>query len=91
MFVERARAVNPDFSPADDIEAVTEICQQLDGIALGIELAAARMVSMGPGEVLERLTDRFRFRTTRVKRGAGRANWKWTRGGARPREAIIPP
>ena len=47
--------------------AVTEICRRLDGIALAIELAAARMVSMSPSEVLDRLTDRFR-----LLRGAGR-------------------
>ena len=50
-----------------DAAAVTEICRRLDGIALAIELAAARMVSMSPAEVLERLTDRFR-----LLRGAGR-------------------
>ena len=40
---------------------MTEICRRLDGIALAIELAAARMVSMSPGEVLDRLADRFRL------------------------------
>ena len=48
LFVERAQAVKPDFGPgaAADGEAVAEICRRLDGIALAIELAAARMVSM---------------------------------------------
>ena len=40
---------------------MTEICRRLDGIALAIELAAARMVSMTPTEVLARLNDRFRL------------------------------
>ncbi len=44
-----------------DSAAVTEICQRLDGIALAIELAAARMVSMNPAEVRDRLGDRFRL------------------------------
>jgi hypothetical protein len=38
-----------------------EICQRLDGIPLAIELAAARMVSMSPTEVRDRLDDRFRL------------------------------
>jgi predicted ATPase len=63
LFVERAQAVVTafDIHDEDDATAVTEICRQLDGIALAIELAAARMVSMTPTEVLGRLTDRFRL------------------------------
>ncbi len=61
LFVERARAVNPGFMPARESDAVTEICQRLDGIALAIELAAARMVSMTAAEVRDRLGDRFRL------------------------------
>ena len=45
----------------DEPAAVTEICQRLDGIALAIELAAARMVSMSAQEVLDHLDDRFRL------------------------------
>ena len=37
------------------------ICRRLDGIALAIELAAARMVSMSPQDVADRLADRFRL------------------------------
>ena len=44
-----------------DAEAVAVICRRLDGIALAIELAAARMVSMTPIDVRERLDDRFRL------------------------------
>ena len=63
LFVERARAVRPDFALGDDdeVDAVTEICRRLDGIALAIELAAARMVAMSPQEVRDRLDDRFRL------------------------------
>jgi hypothetical protein len=63
LFVDRARAVNPGFSLDDGpgAEAVAVICQRLDGIPLAIELAAARMVSMTPVEVVARLSDRFRL------------------------------
>ena len=55
--------MHPRFSldAPDEAAAVTEICQRLDGIALAIELAAARMVSMSAQEVLDHLDDRFRL------------------------------
>ncbi len=63
LFVDRARAVNPGFGVLQDAEAeaVTEICRRLDGNALAIELAAARMMSMSPQDVRDRLDDRFRL------------------------------
>jgi predicted ATPase len=61
LFVERARAVQPGFTLGEDVETVVDICKRLDGIALAIELAAARMVSMNPRELLDRLADRFRL------------------------------
>jgi predicted ATPase/class 3 adenylate cyclase len=63
LFVDRATSVAPD-SSLDDSEtasAVLEICRRLDGIALAIELAASRMVSMTVTEVRDRLDDRFRL------------------------------
>jgi predicted ATPase/class 3 adenylate cyclase len=63
LFVQRAQAVRPSFSldDLDEVAAVTTICQDLDGIALAIELAAARMVSMSAQEVRDHLGDRFRL------------------------------
>jgi predicted ATPase len=63
LFVERARAVVPGFGlgEPDHAAAIIEICRRLDGMALAIELAAARMVSMNPAEVRDRLGDRFRL------------------------------
>jgi predicted ATPase len=63
LFVERAQAANAGFGwdGHSDAMAVVEICRRLDGIALAIELAAARMVSMSPSDVSDRLTDRFRL------------------------------
>ncbi len=63
LFVERARAVRPDFGVRDPetATAVTEICETLDGLPLGIELAAARMAAMSAIEVRDRLADRFRL------------------------------
>ncbi len=63
LFVERARAVAPEISRAkvDQARAVVEICRRLDGIPLGIELAASRMQSMTVTEIRDRLNDRFRL------------------------------
>lgn len=58
LFVQRARAATPDFrlDPAA-ADAVATICSRLDGLPLGIELAAARMRVMSPAEVAARLED----------------------------------
>jgi predicted ATPase/DNA-binding SARP family transcriptional activator len=55
LFVLRARATRPDFDP--DGGAVAEICRRLDGLPLGIELAAARTRAMSAAEIAERLDD----------------------------------
>jgi predicted ATPase/class 3 adenylate cyclase len=46
LFVDRALAAQPDFRAEQKISVVEEICRRLDGIALAIELAAARVRSM---------------------------------------------
>ncbi len=63
LFVDRARAVRPDFGlrEVETATAVTEICTNLDGLPLGIELAASRMAAMSAVEVRDRLADRFRL------------------------------
>lgn len=63
LFVERARAVAPAFALGDDGAAVAEICRRLDGIPLAIELAAARIRSMSPTQIRDRLDERFRLLT----------------------------
>jgi predicted ATPase/DNA-binding CsgD family transcriptional regulator len=65
LFVERARAVRAGFGIFDEqtADAVIRICATLDGLPLGIELAAARMAAMSAVEVCDRLGDRFRLLT----------------------------
>ena len=62
LFLDRAHAVRPDFTPgADDIDAIVRICRRIDGIPLGVELAAARLRSMDPAQLADRLDDSFRI------------------------------
>ena len=64
LFLERARAVRADFQlTASNTEPVAAICRQLDGIALAIELAAARVQTFTPTELMNRLDQRFRLLT----------------------------
>ena len=58
LFVERARRRRPGFTlTPENVRAVTEICQRLDGIPLAIELAAARMGVLSAAQISERLGD----------------------------------
>jgi non-specific serine/threonine protein kinase len=45
----------------DNAGAIVAICEQLDGMPLALELAAARFSLLSPEQVLDRLGQRFRF------------------------------
>jgi non-specific serine/threonine protein kinase len=60
LFVQRARAANPEFSlDSDSASAIAQICIRLDGLPLAIELAAARVKILTPQAILNRLVDRL--------------------------------
>ncbi len=64
LFVDRAQAARPGFVlDHSNVVAVAEVCRRLDGIPLAIELAAARVVALNPGEISARLDERFRLLT----------------------------
>lgn len=56
LFATRAAARRPGFTvePSNAL-AIAELCRRLDGIPLAIELAASRVVTLEPTEILERL------------------------------------
>ncbi len=56
FFVDRARAVQPDFE-TDDL--VDELCARLDDLPLALELAAARVTLLSTQQLLERLGSRL--------------------------------
>jgi predicted ATPase/class 3 adenylate cyclase len=73
LFVDRARAADPRFAVDGDSSATLgEICRRLDGIPLAIELAAARIATMTPAEIVERLDERFQVLTGGHRRSVER-------------------
>jgi predicted ATPase/DNA-binding SARP family transcriptional activator len=85
LLADRAAAVRPGFSvDGTNLAAVTAICHRLDGMPLAIELAAARLRSLQPAQLAERLDDRFRLltggsRTSLPRHQTLRAvvDWSW--------------
>ncbi len=64
LFVERARALDGNFELTQhNLDAVVSICNRLEGIALAIELAAARVPSLGVQGIHDRLGERLRVLT----------------------------
>ncbi|MEO3806992.1 LuxR C-terminal-related transcriptional regulator [Nonomuraea sp. B1E8] len=62
LFAERARAVLPTFAVTEDNrDVITRIVRRLDGLPLGIELAAVRLRALSAQQLLDRLDDRFRL------------------------------
>ena len=73
-FAEGAVAVKPDFKVTANAAAVAAVVRRLDGVALAIELAVARVPGMTPAELARRLDRRFA-----VLAVAGGARWNVTR------------
>lgn len=64
LFLERAQAVVPAFQlTAANAQAVAEICVQVDGLPLALELAAARLKVLPPQALLARLNERLTLLT----------------------------
>ncbi len=56
LFIERAMAVNSNLPlNTENIKAIIDICQRLDGLPLAIELAAARTRFFQPAALLSRI------------------------------------
>ncbi len=64
LFIERAGMADKHFLLSDEsAPIVADICRRLDGVALAIELAAARVAILRPRELRTRLDQRFRVLT----------------------------
>ncbi|GAC1418645.1 MAG: hypothetical protein NVSMB64_28250 [Candidatus Velthaea sp.] len=61
LFVHRISSLAPFTLTDENAPVVADICRRLDGIALAIELAAARVKILTPRQVAQRLDERFRM------------------------------
>jgi diguanylate cyclase (GGDEF)-like protein len=95
LFVERARAANQSFVLDDaNAPAVAELVHRLDGIALAIELAAARLGTIGLDTLSARHDERFRIltggdRAALPRQQTMRATIDWSYDLLAPREQIV--
>ncbi|HEY0997320.1 MAG TPA: BTAD domain-containing putative transcriptional regulator [Gemmatimonadaceae bacterium] len=95
LFVDRARATLPTFTyDATNAAAVEEICRRLDGIPLAIELAAARVRVLSPGQVAQRLDQAFHLlsagsRTALPRHRTLRATMDWSFALLCEREQVL--
>ncbi|MFD9886733.1 BTAD domain-containing putative transcriptional regulator [Streptomyces alboflavus] len=85
LFRQRAGLGSGADLGADDAEAVAELCVRLDGLPLALELAAARVRTMGVHGLLSRIDDRFAllgrgFRGAPARQRTLRAviDWSWS-------------
>ncbi|WP_327307697.1 AAA family ATPase [Streptomyces sp. NBC_01298] len=64
LLLERTSAADPAFTVTESNRAVlAELCARLDGLPLALELAAGRLRTLSPEQVLSRLEDRFALLT----------------------------
>lgn len=95
LFTDRARQVRQDFAvTAENVAAVREICQRLDGIPLAIELAAARVRALSLTEIAQSLHDRFSLltggaRTAMPRQQTLRASVDWSHAMLSGSERIL--
>ena len=94
LFAERVRLAAPDLDLAEQRETVMAICERLDGMPLAIELAAARVAALAPGELLARLDQSLTLlargpRDLAERHRSLRAALEWTHALLEPEERIL--
>jgi predicted ATPase len=95
LFLRAARAADPEFAPKpSDGATIKSICARLDGVALAIEMAAARAPTLGVAGLLARLDDRFRVltagrRTALPRQRTLQATLDWSHSLLKPSEAAV--
>jgi predicted ATPase/class 3 adenylate cyclase len=95
LFVARAREVRAEFRlTASSTATVRAICERLDGLPLGIELAAARMRVYSPERILARLSERLdelagRERDRSERQRTLRGTISWSHDLLEPGEQVV--
>ena len=59
LLADRAGSAQPGFTVEEHVDSVFEICRAVEGLPLGLELAAARLVLFSPEELADRLDDQL--------------------------------
>ncbi|MEO8611841.1 MAG: LuxR C-terminal-related transcriptional regulator [Chloroflexota bacterium] len=67
LFVQRARQIQHHFVLSEHVDAVLSICRQLEGMPLGLELAASWLHVMSCEQVAARMASNLDFLTTRLR------------------------
>jgi len=68
LFLQQARRVNVHFAPGpEDLQSVTRICQLVDGLPLGLELAATWVRLMTLNEIVCEMEQSIDFLTTSAR------------------------
>jgi predicted ATPase/DNA-binding SARP family transcriptional activator/tetratricopeptide (TPR) repeat protein len=84
LFAQRSAAAGVHVGGSHtELEAVAQICRQLDGIPLALELAAARLTTLSPAELADRLAEGFELltggaRTADARQRTLRAAVEWS-------------
>ena len=96
LFADRARMADARFTLTDaNAPAVIDLCRQLDGLALAIELAAARAPMLGVQRLASSMGDRLKVLTSSRNRIAParqqtlRAALEWSHGFLEERERAV--
>ena len=95
LFVERVASLQPGFAlTGHNVAAVIDICRCLDGVALALEFAAARVPLLGVQGVRDRLGERFRMltggsRVSMQRHQTLRAALDWGHGLLSPDEQTV--
>ncbi|MBX3061425.1 MAG: tetratricopeptide repeat protein [Anaerolineae bacterium] len=68
LFVQRAQMAQADFAVSDvQISTIARICQLVDGMPLGIELAAAWVQMLSCGEIADSIANNLTFLTAKTR------------------------
>ena len=95
LFLDRAQALQPGFElGADTAGPVTQICRQLEGLPLALELAAARLHLLPVGRLAERLATSQRLlarpaEPEAMRHGSLRAALDWSYALLSPSEQAL--
>ncbi len=67
LFMERAQRIRADFSPDENLACVVRICSLVEGMPLGLELAAAWMRVLSCEEIAREIGRNLDFLATRAR------------------------